>query len=280
MADDQRRRGMRRPEAEARRRRPTQPDSAGARSCSGSGSARGWRSRPPTCRSPCWPPLVPARTRSPAPGPRLGADLPRPVPLRPLVLLGLRAERHAQLPHDAPTSATASSSAWASSTTSAPTPTSTATRPRRTGIRAVRQGLHVPPRPLRAVPAEASRSCGAAGSAGPTTAFPRSPRSCGRKYKFDSRGTDKFERSRLGRSVHLHRQGARWPSPRATAARRARGCSSRQGYPPEMIEDMGGAGTRTIKMRGGMGLLGVHRQVRHVSPVQLARAARSCTSAA
>ena len=24
-----------------------------------------------------------------------------------------------------------------------------------------------------------------------------------------------------------------------------------------MIEDMGGAGTRTIKMRGGMGLLGV-----------------------
>ena len=30
-----------------------------------------------------------------------------------------------------------------------------------------------------------------------------------------------------------------------------------QGYQPEMIEDMGGAGTRTIKMRGGMGLLGV-----------------------
>ena len=30
-----------------------------------------------------------------------------------------------------------------------------------------------------------------------------------------------------------------------------------QGYQPEMIEEMGGAGTRTIKMRGGMGLLGV-----------------------
>src|SRR5262249_28756038 len=28
-------------------------------------------------------------------------------------------------------------------------------------------------------------------------------------------------------------------------------------YPKEMIEDMGGAGTRTIKTRGGMGLLGV-----------------------
>ncbi|MBI4478152.1 MAG: molybdopterin-dependent oxidoreductase, partial [Acidobacteria bacterium] len=30
-----------------------------------------------------------------------------------------------------------------------------------------------------------------------------------------------------------------------------------QGYQPEMVEAMGGAGTRTVKMRGGMGLLGV-----------------------
>jgi len=30
-----------------------------------------------------------------------------------------------------------------------------------------------------------------------------------------------------------------------------------QGYLPEMIEEMGGAGTRTLKFRGGMGLLGV-----------------------
>jgi len=30
-----------------------------------------------------------------------------------------------------------------------------------------------------------------------------------------------------------------------------------QGYQPEMVDEMGGAGTRTIKMRGGMGLLGV-----------------------
>jgi nitrate reductase alpha subunit len=30
-----------------------------------------------------------------------------------------------------------------------------------------------------------------------------------------------------------------------------------QGYQPEMVEETGGAGTRTIKMRGGMGLLGV-----------------------
>jgi nitrate reductase alpha subunit len=30
-----------------------------------------------------------------------------------------------------------------------------------------------------------------------------------------------------------------------------------QGYQPEMVKEMGGAGTRTFKMRGGMGLLGV-----------------------
>src|SRR5512145_934522 len=30
-----------------------------------------------------------------------------------------------------------------------------------------------------------------------------------------------------------------------------------QGYQPEMVAAMGGAGTRTVKMRGGMGLLGV-----------------------
>jgi nitrate reductase alpha subunit len=30
-----------------------------------------------------------------------------------------------------------------------------------------------------------------------------------------------------------------------------------EGYQPEMIEEMGGAGTRTMKLRGGMGLLGV-----------------------
>ena len=30
-----------------------------------------------------------------------------------------------------------------------------------------------------------------------------------------------------------------------------------QGYQPEMVESMGGAGTRAVKMRGGMGLLGV-----------------------
>src|SRR3970040_2581672 len=30
-----------------------------------------------------------------------------------------------------------------------------------------------------------------------------------------------------------------------------------QGYPPEMVEEMKGAGTRTLKCRGGMGLTGV-----------------------
>ena len=32
-----------------------------------------------------------------------------------------------------------------------------------------------------------------------------------------------------------------------------------QGYQPEMVDATGGAGTRCIKMRGGMGLLGVNK---------------------
>src|ERR1044071_3427485 len=76
------------------------------------------------------------------------------------------------------------------------------------------------------------------------------------KYKFDTRGTDKFER-------------ISWDDAFAYIAKATKAIASRysgeagaqlleaQGYPKEMIEDMGGAGTRTIKMRGGMGLLGV-----------------------
>ncbi len=75
-------------------------------------------------------------------------------------------------------------------------------------------------------------------------------------YKFDSRGTD----------VHLRID---WPSALkyiakgyVTIAKRysGEGGAKRlraQGYPEEMIAEMGGAGTRTFKMRGGMGLLGV-----------------------
>ena len=73
------------------------------------------------------------------------------------------------------------------------------------------------------------------------------------QYIFDSRGTDKFERISWDDAFDYIAR-ALMAIARATAARQERNCSLAQGYPPEMIEDMGGAGTRTIKMRGGMGL--------------------------
>ena len=88
--------------------------------------------------------------------PRLGEALSQPIRLRPLVLLGLRAERHAQLPHHRARPQRRH-------------------RPARRGIRhrhllrplrqqghgqlgqpPLRQGLHVPPHSLRAVSAQAS----------------------------------------------------------------------------------------------------------------------------
>src|SRR3989338_2506820 len=76
------------------------------------------------------------------------------------------------------------------------------------------------------------------------------------KYKFDSRGTDAFQKvsweeafSYTARS--LMATAKRYSGESGEALLR------RQGYPDEMIEAMGGAGTRTLKFRGGMGLLGV-----------------------
>ena len=76
------------------------------------------------------------------------------------------------------------------------------------------------------------------------------------KYKFDARGQDRLLRvpweevfqymARAYQAVATHYSGE-------LGAGRLR----EQGYEPEMIEAMGGAGTRTCKFRGGMGLLGV-----------------------
>jgi nitrate reductase alpha subunit len=86
--------------------------------------------------------------------------------------------------------------------------------------------------------------------------FPELTREAKARYKFDSRGTDKFERISWDAAFHyiakaLHGIAARY-SGEAGAQR-----LEKQGYVKEMIDEMGGAGTRTIKMRGGMGLLGV-----------------------
>jgi nitrate reductase alpha subunit len=76
------------------------------------------------------------------------------------------------------------------------------------------------------------------------------------KYKFDSRGDDEF--------VQIAWEDAFRVIARALVAiaERYSGEEGRrrllaQGYQPEMVEATGGAGTRCIKMRGGMGLLGV-----------------------
>jgi len=76
------------------------------------------------------------------------------------------------------------------------------------------------------------------------------------KYRFDARGTDELVRASW---ADAHRYMARGL---VAIAKTYSGDEGRRrleadGYEPEMIEAMGGAGTRTLKFRGGMGLLGV-----------------------
>lgn len=76
------------------------------------------------------------------------------------------------------------------------------------------------------------------------------------KYKFDACGTDEL----LPVSWEVaYDYIARGMIAIATHYSSAAGIAQlrQQGYPEEMIEAMGGAGTRTFKCRGGMGLLGV-----------------------
>jgi nitrate reductase alpha subunit len=75
-------------------------------------------------------------------------------------------------------------------------------------------------------------------------------------YKFDARGTDTFEKIGWDDAYAYIAKGL------VAIAKRYSGDGGQQrlraqGYPEEMIEAMGGAGTRTLKFRGGMGLLGV-----------------------
>ncbi|MFN8454045.1 MAG: molybdopterin-dependent oxidoreductase [Anaerolineae bacterium] len=76
------------------------------------------------------------------------------------------------------------------------------------------------------------------------------------KYKFDSRGTDELLPVSWEVAYDYIARGmiaiaTRYSGEEGAALLRE------QGYPEEMIEAMGGAGTRTFKCRGGMGLLGV-----------------------
>ncbi len=76
------------------------------------------------------------------------------------------------------------------------------------------------------------------------------------KYKFDSRGTDTFVKMNWDDTFNYAARGLQ------AVAKRYSGEEGKQillseGYQPEMVDAVEGAGTRTFKMRGGMGLLGV-----------------------
>ncbi|MBI4027900.1 MAG: molybdopterin-dependent oxidoreductase [Verrucomicrobia bacterium] len=86
--------------------------------------------------------------------------------------------------------------------------------------------------------------------------FPELTRELKAKYKFDSRGTDTFEKLSWDEAFTYVAKALQAIAKRYSGETGAK-LLSKQGYPPEMIEEMGGAGTRTVKMRGGMGLLGV-----------------------
>ncbi|MBI4455296.1 MAG: molybdopterin-dependent oxidoreductase [Acidobacteria bacterium] len=86
--------------------------------------------------------------------------------------------------------------------------------------------------------------------------FPELTRELKSKYLFDARGQDEFvqitwEDAFKNIAKALHAIAARYSGEEGKKRLLA------QGYQPEMIDAMGGAGTRCIKTRGGMGLLGV-----------------------
>jgi nitrate reductase alpha subunit len=86
--------------------------------------------------------------------------------------------------------------------------------------------------------------------------FPHLTRELKEKYKFASRGTDEFLKISWDEAFEYMATSLQAIARRYSGEDGAK-LLKEQGYPQEMIEDMGGAGTRTIKMRGGMGLLGV-----------------------
>lgn len=76
------------------------------------------------------------------------------------------------------------------------------------------------------------------------------------KYKFNTRGTDTFVKANWDEIYKYHAKAV------VAIAKTYNGHDGERrlkadGYEPEMIEACHGAGTRTMKLRGGMGLLGV-----------------------
>jgi len=77
-----------------------------------------------------------------------------------------------------------------------------------------------------------------------------------RTYRFDDRASDELVRASWD---DAHRYMARGLAAiaRTYSGEEGRRRLQAEGYPPEMLDAMEGAGTRTLKFRGGMGLLGV-----------------------
>ncbi|MEX2183115.1 MAG: molybdopterin-dependent oxidoreductase, partial [Chloroflexota bacterium] len=75
-------------------------------------------------------------------------------------------------------------------------------------------------------------------------------------YRFDARGSDELVRASWD-DAHRYMAKALVAIARTYSGDEGRARLEAEGYPPEMLDAMGGAGTRTLKFRGGMGLLGV-----------------------
>ncbi|MBI4055361.1 MAG: molybdopterin-dependent oxidoreductase [Elusimicrobia bacterium] len=76
------------------------------------------------------------------------------------------------------------------------------------------------------------------------------------KYKFDSRGTDEFMPASWD-EINSYLANGLISIAKTYSSSDGKRRLLKDGYPPEMLEYWGGAGTRTLKFRGGMGLLGV-----------------------
>lgn len=76
------------------------------------------------------------------------------------------------------------------------------------------------------------------------------------KYRFTTRGTDTFEKVSWEEAYRYHARAV-LAIARTYSGKDGERRLKADGYEPEMIEACHGAGTRTCKLRGGMGLLGV-----------------------
>ena len=86
--------------------------------------------------------------------------------------------------------------------------------------------------------------------------FPELDAASRTKYRFDDRGNDEFVKATWDEAFGYATRAMVAIATRYSGDEGKRRLLA-QGYPPEMLEHWGGAGTRTFKFRGGMGLLGV-----------------------